>query len=121
MPAMRDAESTKRRGFEVTWSEMGRFSLACSLLLCWGCSNGDMPPPLGDSDAHVIVVPNDAQAGPCDPPAEGCPCPTGADPLYCGTIYRISGSHVDCAKGYRTCQSDGGWGPCVGPTIFMGD
>lgn len=109
-------------GFQVTWSEMGRFSLACLLALCGGCSTSDMPPPLGDSDAHVVVIPPEGgMNGPCEPPVEGCPCPMGSEPLYCGTIYRISGTHVDCAKGYRACQADGGWGPCLGPTIFGGD
>ena len=102
---------------------MGRLSFAALLLFfAPACSNGDKPPPLGDPDGHVVVVPPDAmQNGPCDPPAAGCPCTMQGDQLYCGIIYRVSGNHVDCSKGYRTCQMDGGWGECLGPTIFMGD
>lgn len=103
---------------------MGRLLLAL-LFLSGGvtaCSNGDMPPPLGDTDAKVIVVTGDAASdGPCDPPKEGCPCSAPGDQLYCGVVYRVSGNHVDCAKGYQTCRPDGGWGPCEGPAVFTGD
>jgi hypothetical protein len=102
---------------------MGRFSFAVVFLLAApACSNDDRPPPLGDSDGSVIVVPPDAmQNGPCDPPAEGCPCPKEGEELYCGLVYRVSGTKVDCSKGYRTCQTDGGWGACLGASIYMGD
>ncbi len=92
------------------------------------CSSGDHPPFLvvtsdddasrQEKDSGIVVVPSD----PCDPPAEGCSCTdagVGAQ-VYCGTVYRTTGIHVDCAKGYRTCREAGTWGQCEGPRIFMG-
>jgi hypothetical protein len=38
--------------------------------------------------------------------------------VYCGLVYRISGDKVDCSKGYRRCQDDGGWSACEGARIF---
>ncbi len=104
---------------------------AAALVAC-SAVNGDRPPPALDDntdaanqpDRSVISVPVD----PCDPPAENCPCAdAGAGTqLYCGTVYRTTGTHVDCAKGYRTCidPTDGGallWGKCEGPRIFNTD
>lgn len=93
------------------------------------CSSSEDHPPLlvesndagGQPDTSVVIPPAD----PCDPPNLGCPCAdagAGAQ-VYCGTVYRTTGTHVDCAKGYRTCidPGDGGamlWGNCEGPRIF---
>ena len=107
----------------------------CATMVCgsgailFACSDtaGDKPPPLedltdasGSPDRSVVVT-----TDPCNPPQENCPCAdagAGAQ-LYCGTVYRTTGNHVDCAKGYRTCidPGDGGtmqWGACEGPRIF---
>lgn len=77
---------------------------------------------MGSKDAgfaHVDAGPVD----PCDPPVEGCPCGDAGvgEQVYCGVIYRTSGDHVDCSKGYRTCLEDGGWGKCEGIAVWTGD
>ena len=55
---------------------------------------------------------------PCSTPQAGCPCSKEGEQEYCGTVYRISGNHVDCSKGYVTCQNDGKWSACEGAKIF---
>ncbi len=105
---------------------------SAGVLFACSASDGDRPPPAGEDhpdaanqpDRNVVVVPVD----PCDPPAERCPCAdAGAGTqIYCGTVYRTTNKHVDCAKGYRTCidPTDGGtlrWGACEGPRIFNAD
>jgi hypothetical protein len=82
-----------------------------------GCSD-DVPPPLEGKDSGNFDV-NAPPPVPCEPPTEGCPCDDAGAQLYCGVIYRQTGSHVDCAKGYRTCSPDGKWGTCDGPSIFV--
>ena len=77
-----------------------------------------MPPYLGDTDGginngDVIVVP-------CQSPAPGCPCAEAGATYDCGKVYRIVGTHVDCAEGSMTCEDDGGWGACLGPTVYDG-
>lgn len=103
--------------------------MARAVLIGWfaatllGCSDGVAPPVLGDPTGPTMVIPaNDAGSNTgCSSPAQGCPCNNPGDQIYCGTVYRISGTHVDCSKGYLTCQPDGGWSACEGATIFMGD
>ena len=82
-----------------------------------GCSD-DAPPPLVGKDSGGFDV-SAPPPVPCEPPSEGCPCEDAGAQLYCGIIYRQTGSHVDCAKGYRTCGTDGKWGTCDGPSIFQ--
>lgn len=105
---------------------MGRLlalGLTLGALGALGCSSNDKPPPLGDLDGSVVVVPpsDAASNGPCDPPKAGCPCSKPGEQVYCGIIYRASAGRVDCSKGYVTCQEDGGFGPCEGASIYMGD
>ena len=89
------------------------------------CSDNVQPKaidPVGAKDAGFAYVDAGPQ-DPCDPPVEGCPCTeagVGAQ-VYCGVVYRTSGGHVDCSKGYRTCLEDGGWGACEGVSVYMGD
>ena len=84
-----------------------------------GCSAADTPPMIGDGDAAPPpTVEHDS--GACASPAAGCPCQDVGAQVGCGTIYRISGSHVDCSEGYFTCQEDGKWSDCVGPSVFDG-
>lgn len=97
---------------------------AAVLGLAVGCSV-DRPRPL---DVGVGTVdgglPGDSSpTDPCDPPAEGCPCWEAGvgSQVYCGVVYRTSGDHVDCSKGYRTCGEDGGWGACEGIAVWAGD
>ena len=105
--------------------DVGRLvtSIAMMGLSIWGlaaCSDTAMPPPLGDYDGglpkHDVAAPP-----PCSTPAESCPCDDAGAQYSCGTIYRVSGTHVDCSIGYLTCQADGTWSACQGPTIWHGD
>ncbi len=86
-----------------------------------GCSDRN-PPPLGDYDGGGDGSPlNDVYVAPCSSPAPGCPCPDAGMSEICGTIYHYSGTYVTCSKEYITCQSDGTWSACVGPTVFGAD
>jgi hypothetical protein len=85
-----------------------------------GCGEA-APPPLGDHDGGGPPTGDVAAPPPCSTPAESCPCADAGEQYYCGIIYRVSGSHVDCSKGYLTCQSDLTWSSCQGPAIFQGD
>jgi hypothetical protein len=88
------------------------------------CSSTDKPPYLDpNGDGGLDLDANIVQRGPCDPPQSGCPCVEAGigSQVYCGVIYRTSGNHVDCSKGYRTCLDDGGWGACEGPRIYGAD
>lgn len=89
--------------------------------LAYACSDAERPKPLGDPDAAKPTNDLDADidAGPCAIAHEGCPCTMPGERAYCGTIYRYSAGRVDCEKGYATCQEDGGYGPCLGPVVFM--
>lgn len=94
------------------------------LLLLLDCAADPPPPPIGDLFGRRDggIVPVDAgPTDPCDPPVAGCPCVDAGEQLYCGVVYRTSGGHVDCSRGYRTCGEDGGWGPCLGDAIYLGD
>lgn len=109
---------------------VGRLAVGAAVLavmsgaLAVACSDAARPPPLQSHkdagttpyEAGPVVVPT-----PCEPPTEGCACADAGDQLYCGLIYRTAGDTVDCAKGYRTCLEAGTWGPCEGPTVWMGD
>jgi hypothetical protein len=89
-----------------------------------GFACGEERPPILDPRDDGGGKPPPVEAGPsdpCSPPQTGCPCTNPGEQLYCGIIYRESNGVVDCAKGYRTCQADGGWGPCEGPRIFGAD
>lgn len=102
---------------------LGRPVLAVLLLLgggsalIIGCSD-PAPPPLEGKDSGNFDV-GAPPPVPCEPPSEGCPCDDAGAQLFCGMIYRQTGSHVDCAKGYMTCGTDGKWGSCDGPAIFQ--
>lgn len=95
---------------------MPAIALASLCVLAFACSGDDRPPPLTDSEGGTDI--DAGSATPCDPPTEGCPCSDAGSQLYCGTVYRVSGTHVDCSKGYRTCSDQGSWGPCEGPKIY---
>lgn len=98
------------------------FALAvpATVALVLACSS-KQPPVIGDTDGSLPPDTDGGPTTPCDPPTEGCPCTTPGDQLYCGLVYRHSGNRIDCSKGYRTCQEDGGWGACVGSQIYAGD
>jgi len=91
---------------------------ACALSSIVACSDG-APPIIGDSDGGPNTK-TDVAIVPCSTPAAGCPCDDAGAQVSCGTIYRISGNHVDCSEGHITCQSDGTWSACVGATVFNG-
>lgn len=95
-------------------------ALACAAALA--CSVEPAPPSIGDG---ITATPHaDAAAtsdDPCATPAPGCPCGDAGAKIDCGLVYRISGTHVDCAPGVMTCGDDGGWGACVGPSIYDGN
>ncbi|HEY1955460.1 MAG TPA: hypothetical protein VGH28_07600 [Polyangiaceae bacterium] len=94
------------------------FALSLLAATALGCSAAG-PPMISDTDS--APPPTDGyDAAPCTDPAPGCPCQEVGKQYSCGTIYRISGTHVDCSPGYYTCQEDGGWSDCVGPSIFDG-
>ena len=98
-------------------------SIAMIGLSTWGlaaCSDTAMPPPLGDYDGGLPKS-DVAAPPPCSTPAESCPCDDAGAQYSCGTIYRVSGTHVDCSNGYLTCQANGTWSACQGPTIWHGD
>ncbi len=95
-------------------------SAALLAVACVGaCSDGNQPPPISDTDAAIV---NDAGTiVPCSTPAPGCPCAEAGAQVYCGVVYRKSGTHVDCSPGYLTCQGDAGWGSCIGDSIYDGN
>jgi len=86
-----------------------------------GCSDGAQPPPLGDHDGGGPSTGDVSAPPPCSTPAQNCPCDDAGAQFSCGIIYRVSGTHVDCSQGYLTCQADGTWSACEGPSIFQGD
>jgi hypothetical protein len=87
--------------------------------LALACSSESMPPPMRDDDtADASSTPSALDL--CATPAPGCPCADAGEEIDCGLVYRISGSHVDCAPGTMTCGDDGGWGACIGPSVYDG-
>lgn len=94
--------------------------LGLTVSVCGALACGSERPPIleirddGGKPPMIDAGPSD----PCQPPQTGCPCENPGEQLYCGVIYRESNGVVDCAKGYRTCSADAGWGPCEGPRIF---
>lgn len=95
-------------------------ALACAATAACSASQ---PPPISDTDGGVGKVPIDSSVPPPDPcaaPAAGCPCTDAGAQVYCGKVYRVSGTHIDCSDGYLTCQDDGGWSGCVGDAIYDG-
>jgi hypothetical protein len=98
-------------------------AFAVTALLCGGlaaCSDGAQPPPIGDSDSSTTKD-DDSGIVPCSTPAPGCSCAEAGAQFYCGVVYRRSGELLECSPGYLTCQDDGGWSGCVGPTIYDGN
>lgn len=95
-----------------------QFVFGLSLFAATACSAAP-PPMIGDSDSGLPPR-DDAALGACEVPAPGCPCTDPGKKIGCGTIYRKSGTHVDCSEGYITCQDDGEWSDCVGPTVWDG-
>lgn len=53
---------------------------------------------------------------PCARPNDGCPCNPPGQQVDCGYVQQQYGDYVTCAKGQRTCDSDGKWGACVAQT-----
>ena len=96
---------------------------ACALALClagvWACSDG-APPIVGDSDGGPNNKEDTGVTDPCASPTPGCACKIEGDEVDCGTVYRISGNHVDCSPGHLTCGSTGKWSQCVGASIYDG-
>jgi len=99
------------------------WSAACALCLSiagtWACSDG-APPIVGDSDGGPNNKEDGGNNDPCASPNPGCSCKTQGDEADCGTVYRISGNHVDCSPGHLVCGSDNKWGACVGASIYDG-
>ncbi len=100
---------------------VGTIALGLMGGLTAACSDGVQPPPLGDYDGGLPNNGDVAAPPPCSTPAENCPCDDAGAQYYCGIIYRVSGTHVDCSKGYLTCQDNGTWSACEGPSIYQGD
>jgi hypothetical protein len=106
---------------------LGRLSsllLAAAALSAVGAAGcGDRtPPPLGDHDASGDAPQlGDVVIAPCSTPAAGCPCTVVGEQDVCGTVYHYSGSYITCSKEYITCQDDGTWSACVGPTVLGAD
>ena len=96
---------------------------ACALVLSlagvWACSDA-APPIVGDSDGGPNNKEDGGNTDPCASPAPGCGCQTAGDEADCGTVYRISGNHVDCSPGHLTCGTDNKWSACVGASIYDG-
>ncbi len=87
-----------------------------ALLLALACGCSSPPPPIiGDPDGSVT---SDVYIPPCSTPAQGCPCAEAGVQEICGTEYHYAGNYVTCSKQYITCESDGTWGPCVGPIVY---
>src|SRR5882672_4996906 len=96
-----------------------RSLLVALFLLTAACSDANTPPVLGDPMSMPKETTEQNEGGvPCSSPSQDCPCATPGEQVYCGTIYRISGSHVDCSKGYVTCQEDMKYSACEGARIF---
>jgi hypothetical protein len=86
------------------------------------CTTDAQPPPIGDSDGGPDYD-SDVTLAPCAKPNPGCGCAdagTGAK-VFCGNVYRISGTHLDCSPGYITCGTNEVWGDCIGDSIFDGN
>jgi hypothetical protein len=105
-----------------------RFAAVCALAtLVFGafaaCSDGAEPPAIGDPDSAPTKIPpnDDAAAPPCSTPAPGCGCAEAGVQFYCGVIYRKAGELLECSPGYLTCQDDGGWSGCTGPSVYDGN
>ncbi len=98
----------------------GVVGLVSSGVLASGCSDRN-PPLLGDYDGGRDADLGDVQLQPCSRSAPGCPCPDAGMQEVCGTVYHYSGSYITCSKEYITCQEDGTWSACVGPTVLGAD
>jgi len=85
-----------------------------------GCSDGGNPPIISDGEGGVIIEDDGGAIVPCSEPQATCPCAEAGAQVQCGTVYRVSGSHVDCSPAYLTCQSDGTWSACIGPSVYDG-
>jgi len=101
---------------------VGRLAIAAGVIGLvssglFGCGERT-PPPLGDYDGGEGGTLLDVYVAPCSSPTPGCPCPDAGIQEVCGTIYHYAGSYVTCSKEYITCQDDGTWSACVGPTVF---
>lgn len=97
--------------------------LACALAAaCLAACSDARPPPIANPDASgkVPIDGGGVTVPPCATPAPGCPCDDAGAQSYCGLVYRVSGTHVDCSPGYLTCQDDGGWSACEGAAIYDG-
>jgi hypothetical protein len=100
---------------------MGCVRLACLVLVLAGCSADAQPPPITDPDGGPIEKADVSVTPPCSTPAPGCACAEAGAQFYCGIIYREVGMYVSCSPGYLTCQDDGGWSRCEGPSVFDGN
>ena len=102
----------------ISWSAACALCLSLAGLYLAACSDG-APPIVGYSDGG----PNnkvDSSADPCASPNPGCACEKQGEEVDCGTVYRISGNHVDCSPGHLTCGSDSKWSACVGASVYDG-
>ena len=109
----------RKRAFHMQTGLRTFLALSALAIALFGCSAADTPPMISDGDAAPPPT-ETHDSGACASPAAGCPCQDVGAQVACGTIYRISGSHVDCSEGYFTCQEDGKWSDCVGPSVFDG-
>ncbi len=99
-----------------------RLTFALAAIVCAeiaACTVETAPPPIRDDQtASPERDGGTATADPCATPSPGCPCADAGAEIDCGLVYRTSGSYVDCSPGTMTCGADGGWGACVGPSIY---
>ena len=99
------------------------FGVLTGVVALQACSDDTRPAPVRDrsADGGELSTDSGVPVDPCNPPKDGCPCADAGvgNQVACGTVYRTSGTHVDCSKGYRTCQEDGGWGACEGTHVYI--
>jgi hypothetical protein len=92
--------------------------VVCLVCLLAGCSAAQ-PPLISDGDGGIDHG-EAAAMPPCYTAAPGCPCAEAGAKQFCGYIYRRVGNYVACQPGYLTCEADGGWGDCLGASIYDG-
>ena len=99
-----------------------RTAIALAAIVCAAiaaCTVDAAPPPIRDDQtASPHGDGGAARVDSCATPSPGCPCADAGAEIDCGLVYRYSGPHVDCSPGTMTCGDDGGWGACVGPSIY---
>lgn len=101
-------------------ARVGFVAAALASVIVVGCSDAANPPPISDGDGGGIITEDGGTIIPCSVPSPTCPCDDAGAQVSCGTVYRVSGNHVDCSPGYLTCQTDGTWSACVGASVYNG-